>query len=198
MYIRWVNAYDCNTSLRTWNMQLKLFLGAGDYSQITNFNMSMIKPQLPGFLYAAWSYISQNREMMRRSWDACGLRGMYDDRRAGLVKKAKLALHDEENAFFPLFPNKDSKAIPVGAADGEFREPSMPPLVQPCSNESVEEESERLHAEEPQVAEHVDAAVEEHSEESGGRLTGPAKTSAPVPGQRICPLFLRHGGKKRS
>lgn len=73
---------------------------AGDPAALTNFNISALKPLIPAWLYAGFSRIAKDPPMVRRGWEKCGLRSMFDDeRRVDIVRAAKRAMHDTSSAL---------------------------------------------------------------------------------------------------
>jgi hypothetical protein len=116
-------------------------LHAGDMASMTDFAMSTIKPMTPAWLYAGWKYLADRLDMIKRGWDACGLRSMFDERRAGVVRQAKLATHDTSHHLYPLFPSNDVAALPLEVAAGEH-EPEMEPLYEKTEGAPTQEQLE--------------------------------------------------------
>jgi hypothetical protein len=116
-------------------------LHAGDMASMTDFAMSTIKPMTPAWLYAGWKYLADSPDMIKRGWDACGLRSMFDERRAGVVRQAKLATHDTSHHLYPLFPSNDVAALPLEVAAGEH-EPEMEPLYEKTEGAPTQEQLE--------------------------------------------------------
>jgi hypothetical protein len=55
-------------------------------ASMTEFAMSTIKPITPAWLHAGWKYLADCPDMIKRGWDACGLRSMFNKRGAGVVR----------------------------------------------------------------------------------------------------------------
>jgi hypothetical protein len=103
------------------------FLHAGDRSILTDFTMTALKTIIPDWLYAGWSRIAEDPDMVIRGWDVCGLRSMFDGRCAEVVPDAKHATYDESHELHPLFPNGELGELPPEVAEG-CTEPDMEPL----------------------------------------------------------------------
>lgn len=164
---------------------LMCFRFAGDFDILKDFKMSTLKPLMPSFLYAGWSRIKRDPDMVIKGWDACGLRCMFDHRRAHVVSRARLAQYDETNEFYPLFPESKISAPPLDAEDDAVKESMMElDSVQPV-DQTIEELQQHLMQEDPSALQHVQTLQTEESEAS------PAATAAPaiVGGRRLCPLF---------
>ena len=90
---------------------------------MTDFRMSALKPLLPDWLYAGWSRIAQDHDMVIRA----GLRCMFDERREEIVRNAKRAIWDESHELYPLFPNNDHTKLQPETVAG-ISEPDMEPM----------------------------------------------------------------------
>jgi hypothetical protein len=85
-------------------------------------------------------------DMIKRGWNACGLRSKLNERHAG-VMPSKLAMYDTSHMLYPLFPSHDSAALLPEVAAGEH-EPEMEPVYQAAEGAAT---LERLDKADPEV-----------------------------------------------
>jgi hypothetical protein len=157
-------------------------------ASMTDFSMSTIKPMTPAWLYAGWKYLADRPEMIKRGWDACGLHSMFDERRAGVVRQAKLAMYDTSHKLYPLFPSNDSAALPPEVAAGEH-EPELEPVFQDAEEGAAT--LEQLVQADPEVVDAelqsgVRAALQAVATQSARRSAAPAGAST---GRALFPIF---------
>lgn len=167
---------------------------AGDFSLLNDFKMSTLKPMMPEWLFAGWSRISSDPDLVIRGWDSCGLRCMFDERRAAVVKQAKAAAYNESNKFYPLFPNSGIGAPPPDADDDAVKEPLAQPVSEPVAHQTIEELQEQLKQDDPGAVQHVEQLL---AEAQASASSPPAAPAAAVIGRkRICPLFVHCASKR--
>lgn len=150
--------------------------------RMNDFRMSIIKPLTPGWIYAGWKRVADDVDMVVAGWDKCGLRCMFDDRKAHTRRHAMLAVSDSSHHLFPLFPNNEISSLPQAVLDGEEDEIEQTRLEREYDDgeepDNITEERTRSILSffraspptEPTVAEPPDAAEE-------------------PPAKRLCPLF---------
>jgi hypothetical protein len=92
---------------------------AADFKKLTDFRISVIKPQIPKWLYVAWKRVADDPQMVMRGWSKCGLRAAFEDKKEEVLRDAQLAMSDPDHHLYPLFPNGDRTSLPPEALEGQ-------------------------------------------------------------------------------
>jgi hypothetical protein len=169
-------------------------LHAGDMASMTDFAMSTIKPMTPAWLYAGWKYLAARPDIIKRGWDACSLCSMFDERRLGVVRQAKLATHDTSHRLYPLFPSNDLATLPLEVDAGKH-EQKMEPLyekpraLQLKSNWRRERDPSLVDAEPQQGGRAALQAVAMQPAPGGQPARSSAAQAGAHAGQALFPIF---------
>nr|BAV58298.1 hypothetical protein [Ulva partita] len=165
-----------------------------DYSLLNDFSMSTLKTMMPEWLYAGWSRIKRDPDMVKRGWDACGLRCMFDERREPVIRRAKSAVYDETDEFYPLFPDSKICSPPLDAEDDAVKEPLAEPFNEPEALQPIEKLQEKLKEDDPMAMQHVEELMLEA--QAAASAASASRPVAMVRGLRMCPLFVQRDAKR--
>jgi hypothetical protein len=109
-------------------------------AKLTDFRMSVIKPQIPKWLFVAWKRVADDRRTVMPGWSKCSLRAAFEDKKEEVLRDAQLAMSDPDHHLYPLFPTGDCTNLPSEALEGQT-EPEVGQAGDPEENAVAGDES---------------------------------------------------------
>jgi hypothetical protein len=74
------------------------------------YRISVIKPQIPKWLFAAWKRVADDFQMVMRGWTMCGLRAAFEDKRKKYRGRHNSPCQTQTTTFTPSFPTETAQA----------------------------------------------------------------------------------------